>query len=76
MLVRHNRDGSDTLYADNGDPLVTLDEPLRHTMDVETLYALLFTRALELHFPSVFKSLTRLLTDDLYDVYNALLERR
>ena len=76
MRTIHNPDGSDSLFADNGDLLMTLENPSGFFRPVEDLYALIFTRGLELCFPSVFKSLTRLLTDDLYDVYNALIERR
>lgn len=83
-IVRYD-DGSCSLFSDDCELLMSLEEPLTGCMgieqctgslDIEALYSLLFVRIMEEEYPSIFKSLTNMLTSMLLDAYNSEIEWR
>lgn len=84
MRITRYDDGSCSLFSDDSELLMSLEEPFTGCMgierctgglDIEALYSLLFMRVME-EYPSLFKSLTNMLTTELLDAYNLEIERR
>ena len=83
-IVRYD-DGSCSLCSNDWELLMSLEEPFTGCMgiekctgglDIEALYSLLFVRIIEEEYPSIFKSLTNMLTSMLLGAYNTEIERR
>lgn len=85
MRIARYDDGSCSLLSDESELLMSLENSrpdglgiVRLTGDVgiEALYSLLFARILEEEYPTLFKTLTRMLTPMMLSAYNSAIERR
>ena len=85
MRITRYDNGSCSLCSNDRELLMSLEEPFTACigieqctggLDIEALYSLLFVRIMEEEYPSLFKSLTNMLTPMMLSVYNSALERR
>lgn len=85
MRIARYDDGSCSLFSNDWELLMSLEEPFTGCMgiekctgglDIEALYSLLFVQIMEEEYPSIFKSLTNMLTSMLLGAYNTEIERR
>lgn len=83
-IVRYD-DGSCSLFSDDCELLMSLENPrpdglgivrLTGGVGIEALYSLLFVRILEEEYPTLFKTLTCMLTPMMLSAYNSAIERR